>query len=443
MFQQRREEFLRRMGEGVAIIATSPVRRRNGDVDYKFRPESHLYYLTGFAEPEAVLLMCPSRAEERIALFVPPRDREREIWTGRRSGTLGALTTFGADAAYPMSELDERLPKWLENQATVHFAFGHDADLDRRVLAALNRVRGRTREGIHAPSTFVDPAVLLDEMRLQKDPVEVDILRRAAAITEIAHRHAMAVAEPGKTEFEIEALVDYMFRKNGAIGPGYPTIVAGGSNATVLHYTRNDSVLRDGDLLLIDAGAEYEMYTADVTRTFPVSKRFSDPQREVYELVLRAQLAAIAAVEPGTTLEEVHRSALRVLVNGLLGLGFLAGSIEDILKHRSYRRFYMHRTSHWLGMDVHDVGAYTVGKEPRKLAPGMVLTVEPGLYIEHGAPGVDPRYHGIGVRIEDDVLVTPAGREVLTEGIPKAIPEIEAACRGEPVTPLSQFQRAR
>jgi Xaa-Pro aminopeptidase len=443
MFQQRREEFLRRMGEGIAILATAPVRRRNGDVEYKFRPDSHLYYLTGFAEPEAVLVLCPGRAQERVALFVPPKDREREIWTGRRSGTLGALTRFGAEVAFPMSELDQRLPKWLENQPTVYFALGHDADLDRRVLSALNRVRGRTREGIHAPMRFVDPAAILDEMRLQKDPIEVDILRRAAGITEIAHRDAMAAAEPGKTEFEIEALVDYTFRKSGAIGPGYPTIVAAGSNATVLHYTRNDSVLREGELLLIDAGAEYEMYTADVTRTFPVSKRFSDPQREIYELVLRAQLESIAAIEPGATIEDVHRRALKVLVKGMLAMGFLTGSIEDVLEHKTYRRFYMHRTSHWLGMDVHDVGAYTVGKEPRKLAPGMVLTVEPGLYLEPGTPGVDPRYHGIGVRIEDDVLVTAGGREVLTAGIPKTVAEVEAACQGRPITPLPQLEVAR
>lgn len=431
VFEQRRSEFMRRMGDGVAILATAPVRRRNGDVDYKFRPASHLYYLTGFGEPEAIVLLSARNERERVALFVPPKDREREIWTGVRAGTLGAIARFGADAAYPMAEFDERLPRWLENQRAVYFALGHDAELDRRVLAGLNRVRGRTREGIHAPTTFVDPGTILDEMRLEKDPREIDTLRRAAHLTELAHRAAMAAAAPGKTEFEIEALVDYTFRKNGASGPGYPTIVAAGANATVLHYTQNDAVLTASDLLLIDAGAEFEMYTADVTRTFPVGKCFTRPQREIYELVLRAQQESIDAVRPGATIEEIHLRAVRVITEGLVELGLLSGAVEELIQHKTYRRFFMHRTSHWLGMDVHDVGAYTSGKEPRRLVPGLVLTVEPGIYVETGAPGVAARYHGLGVRIEDDVLVTPAGHEVLTAAIPKTVSDVEAACRGE------------
>ncbi|MFO0980680.1 MAG: aminopeptidase P N-terminal domain-containing protein [Planctomycetota bacterium] len=429
MFESRRLEFLRRMGDAVAIIATHAPRRRNGDVDFRYRPASSFHYLTGFSEPEAVLVLRPERDHEQVVWFVPPKNPEREIWTGRRAGLHGVLSRFGADAAYPIEELDERLPQLLQNHATLYHGFGHDEQLDRRVLAALQKTRGRTRDGIFAPAVIIDPGVILNELRLFKSAGEIDLLRRAAAITARAYAQAMSAARPGMMEFEIEALVDFTFRTNGAIGPGYPTIVAGGENATILHYTHNDAVLRDGDLLLIDAGAEVEMYTADVTRTFPVSGSFTPPQRDLYEVVLQAQQAGIELARPGSTIEAIHEAAVRQLTSGLLRLGLLRGAIDDLVRARAYRRFYMHRTSHWLGMDVHDVGDYGASGKPRELGPGMVLTIEPGLYVERHAAGVDPRYHGVGIRIEDDLLITPAGHEVLTAAVPRSVAEVESACR--------------
>jgi Xaa-Pro aminopeptidase len=355
------------------------------------------------------------------------RDPDREIWDGPRLGVDRAIAALGIDAAFPIRELEARLPDYLENHKRVHYRLGLDRAFDERFLRALDVVRVRARRGIECPSEIVDPGVSLHEMRLRKSPVEVDLMRKASAITRDAHIAAMRAALPGRYEYEVEAELMRVFRAGGSERSAYGSIVGSGPNATILHYRKNDRRLEPDDLLLIDAGAEFGLYASDVTRTFPVSGRFTPAQREIYELVLAAQLAAIDAVRPGTTVEAVHDVAVSVLVEGMLALGLLSGSKQEVLESGSFRRFYMHRTSHWLGMDVHDVGRYHQAGAPRPLEPGFVLTIEPGLYIADNAQNadVDARFRGIGVRIEDDILVTPAGRDNLTHDIPKSVDELE------------------
>lgn len=427
----RREQLMKEMGDkSIALLCTAPVRNRNNDVDYKFRPDSNFYYLTGFEEPEAVAVLIPDHPETPFTLFVLPRDKEKETWTGRRFGVEGAREVFGADAAYAIDEMDARLPKLLENRERLFYRMGKNEHFDARVLGWIEKLRGMVRAGVTAPTQILDPATFVHEHRLFKDPAEIATLERAGQITLEAHVEAMRVAKPGANEFEVEAAVDYTFRRRGGSGAGYPSIVASGPNATTLHYINNSRKIESGDLMLLDAGCEYGFYTADVTRTFPVTGTFSNPQREIYEAVLEAQLAGIELSKAGNKFQHVHDESTRVLVSHLIRLGILSGSITDALKDAKYKRYFMHRTSHWLGMDVHDCGNYYVSGESRVLAPGMVLTVEPGLYFDINDEAVDARYRGIGVRIEDDILVTETGPIVLTRDIPKLAPEVERVVKG-------------
>jgi Xaa-Pro aminopeptidase len=424
----RRARLMELLGPRAALVlASSPERLRNGDTDYKFRQDSDILYLTGFAEPGTTLVLRPSHPETPFVMFVRPRDPAAETWTGRRAGIEGAVRDFGADAAFPASELDAKLPEILAGVEELHFPFGREPALDAVVSRALARLRAGERRGRRAPVRLVDARLSVHELRLVKAPEEVTVQRRAAAITAEAHTAAMRAARPGVNEGEIEALIDYTFRRRGGTGPGYPTIVGGGVNATILHYVENNATLAAGQLLLVDAGCEVDGYTADVTRTFPVGGRFSEPQRRLYETVLEAQLGAIEAVKPGATIDAIHEQVLVGLTRGLVTLGLLEGRVDDVprlVEDGAYKPFYMHRTSHWLGMDVHDVGFYSSEGIARPLAPGMVLTIEPGLYVAADAP-VPPEFRGLGVRIEDDILVTPTGHDNLTHETPKSVSEIE------------------
>lgn len=423
VYAERRAHVLETMGRGVAILASTPVALRNNDVEHAFRQDSDLYYLTGLDEPESVLILTTEHAEHRTVLFVRPRDPARETWDGPRTGVDGAVRDFGADVAFPIGELAQRLPDYVANARKLFYRVARDRTFDARVLDALELVRSRHRLGVTAPSEIIDVSRIVHEMRLRKTEAELELMARAAAVTREAHERAMHVGRPGRYEYEVEAEILRVFRSRGAERPAYLPIVGSGPNATILHHRRNDRLMEDGDLVLIDAGAEVGYYASDVTRTFPVSGRFTEPQRAIYDVVLDAQSAAIDAVRPGALLEDVHAAALRVITAGLVRLGILAGELEQLLKDAAYKPFYMHRTSHWLGMDVHDVGAYHFDGVSRPLEPGMVLTVEPGLYVATDA-GVDARWRGIGVRIEDDVLVTGDGRRLLTDA-PKAPDELE------------------
>jgi Xaa-Pro aminopeptidase len=430
-FGDRREQFRSAMGHGVALFPSTPVAIRNNDVEHEFRQDSDLYYLTGFDEPESLLLLTTDHAEHRTVLFVRPRDPERETWDGPRAGIEGAIARFGADAAFPISELSKRLPEYLKDVRRLHYRFGADRKFDATVLAAIDAVRAKARLGISAPREIVDPTTVLHEMRLRKSAAEIETMLRAAEITAEAHARAMQTARPGAYEYEVEAELLRVFRAHGAERPAYGSIVGSGPNATVLHHRRNDRQIREGELLLIDAGAEFQYYACDVTRTFPVSGRFSPEQRALYQVVLDAQLAAIAAVRPGVSVPDVHAEAVKVLVRGLIAHGLIEGPESQAIESEAYKPYYMHRTSHWLGMDVHDVGDYFVDKRPRPLELGFVLTVEPGLYVAPGS-ACDARWHGIGIRVEDDVLVTAGGGRVLTEAIPKTIDDLERSLAARP-----------
>ncbi|MBX3662949.1 MAG: aminopeptidase P N-terminal domain-containing protein [Burkholderiales bacterium] len=423
----RRARLAALLGNGVAIVPTAPERIRNRDAHYPYRYDSYFYYLTGFREPEAVLVLLGGDAPQSV-LFCRGKNAEREIWDGYRYGPEAACAAFGVDAAYAIEELDARMPDFLADRPAVHVHLGADDAWDTRVLGWINAVRGRARSGVSAPQEIRDVRAPLDEMRLVKDEHELALMRRAGEISGAAHRRAMQAARPGATEYEIEAVLQHEFRRCGAQAPAYTPIVAGGANACVLHYVDNSAPLADGDLLLIDAGCELDGYASDITRTFPVNGRFSGPQRAVYELVLAAQAAAIAAVRPGALWNEPHDAAVKVLAQGFLDLGLLRGTLDAVLEQETYRQFYMHRTGHWLGLDVHDAGDYKAGGAWRELRPGMVLTVEPGCYIRP-APGVPEAYANIGVRIEDDVLVTAQGHDILSAGAPKGVAEIEALMR--------------
>jgi len=428
LYRQRRARFARMIGpDAVALLHSPPETVRNSDVHDPFRQLSDLLYLTGFAEPGATLVLRGGDAPE-ATLFVRPSDPERETWDGRRAGVAGAKATYGADAAFANTELGKRLPRLLAGASDLYYSVGVDPDFDARVMKLIAGLRRTERRGESPPERIVDPRGTLHEMRLRKDDSELALLREAARITCEAHVEAMKAARPGGTEYEIAALVDYTFRRRGGSGPGYPSIVGSGDNATILHYIDNNGPLVDGDLLLIDAGCEYGFYTADVTRTFPVGGRFSDAQRRCYEVVLEAQKAAIEAARPGATIDALHDQVTEHLTRGMIELGLLDGTVEERIADDSYKRFYMHRTSHWLGLDVHDVGNYQAHGACRPLEPGMVITIEPGLYIAGNAEGVDDAFRGIGIRIEDDVLITPTGNDVLTSGAPKEVAEVEALC---------------
>jgi len=431
MFAERRSRLLERLRArgAAAVVPTSTHKIRNHDSHYRFRPDSDFWYLTGLAEPDAVLVLRPRASGPQSVLFLRERDREQEIWNGRRLGVDAAPAALGVDEARPIQQLQADLPALLEGCESVVYRIGLDEARDRAMLDSLSRMRARARGLVPPPVELLDTAPFVHEMRLLKSPAEVEIMRRAAAIAREAHVLAMRAARPGVGEHEIDALLEHTFRRLGSTGAAYTPIVAGGVNATILHYVENDRPLADGDLLLVDAGAESQYYASDVTRTYPVGERFSEEQLALYEVVLDAQLAAIDAVRSGASFTAPHEVAVRVLCEGLARHGLLKEPAAEAIESGAYRRFYMHRTSHWLGLDVHDCGAYVRNGAPRVLEPGMVLTVEPGLYVMPDEETVEPRWRGIGIRIEDDVLVTERGREVLTEGIPKTVAEIEETRR--------------
>ncbi|HET7200306.1 MAG TPA: aminopeptidase P N-terminal domain-containing protein [Burkholderiales bacterium] len=421
---ERRHALQARMGKGVAIIPTAPARMRNRDSDYLYRFDSYFYYLSGFPEPEAVLVIVAGE-EPRSILFCRERDPARELWEGVRNGPEGAKAAFGLDEAHPIETLDERMPKLLANQPVLHYAPGASASWDARIMGWLNEVRSQARAGVAAPSEIRDVRTALDEMRLIKDDTELAVMRRAAAISAAAHERAMRATRPGRNEYEIEAELLYEFRRRGAQFPAYWPIVAGGVNACILHYRDNSARLAEGDLLLIDAGCELDGYASDLTRTFPVSGKFRGAQKDVYELVLAAQAAAIAAVKVGNRWDEPHDAAVKTLARGFVDFGLCQGTFEQVIETEDYKRFYMHRTGHWLGLDVHDAGEYKSAGEWRRLEAGMTLTVEPGCYIRPG-DDVPREFWNTGVRIEDDVVVTSTGCDVLTAAAPKSVRDIEA-----------------
>jgi len=425
--QSRRATLASRMGQGIAIIPTAAEALRNRDTHYPYRYDSYFYYLTGFTEPEAVIVVIAGDSPKSI-LFCRDKDMEREIWDGFRHGPAGALAEFGVDEAYSISELDTRIMALLANQPELYFSLGADAAWDQRVTGWINQLRSQGRAGVSAPAAIRDVRALLDEMRLIKSPQEIATMRRAAVISAEAHARAMQATKPGKHEYEIEAELLHTFYRHGSQYPAYTSIVAGGANACVLHYIANNAPLNDGDLLLIDAGCELDGYASDITRTFPVNGRFSAAQKDVYELVLAAQYAAIAQVNPQSHWNAPHEAALKVLAQGFIDLGLCRGTVDAVLESGDYRQFYMHRTGHWLGLDVHDAGEYKRDGEWRTLQPGMMLTVEPGCYIRP-AEGVPEAFWNIGIRIEDDALVTAEGCDIITEAAPKTVAAIEELMR--------------
>jgi Xaa-Pro aminopeptidase len=475
-FIERRRRFAEAIGDGLAIVPAALETARNSDVTHPFRQSSDFFFLTGFDEPDAVAIFNPAHVKERYVLFVRPRDREMEIWHGHRAGTEGAVASYGADAAYPVEQLDAKLREYAIDRSTLVYRLGNPS-FDARVIRLAAELRNARARGLGGPTRIEDPGPILHELRLRRSPAELARQRRACQISRDAHIEAMRYARPGMHEYQVQAALEFVFRSEGSPRDAYPSIVASGPNACILHYVENRRKMEDGDLLLIDAACEYGYHAADITRTFPVNGRFSGPQRAIYEVVLKAQLAAIAAARPGAKYEVVHDAARRVLTEGLVALKLLPRSVADSLAMHHYREFYMHGTGHWLGMDVHDVGDYRITRQSRSLEPGMVFTVEPGLYIdperesatiylrefsedeqlerrlrlgvsaakqleaeekakaekiEHPIP---KEFRGIGVRIEDDILVTAAGVENLTAGTPKTIEEVERACAEAPRLP--------
>lgn len=424
-FVRRRRQLMKMIGKGgIAILPAVPEVPRNNDVMYHYRPDSDFFYLTGFGEPESVAVLIPGRAHGEYVLFVRDRDPTRETWDGRRAGPEGATRDYGADDAFPISDIDDILPGLMENCSRVYYTMGLHQDFDQRVIGWVNQLKAQSRTGVQPPQEFVALDHLLHDMRLYKTRPEIDAMRHSARIAIAAHERAMRFTRPGRMEYEVMAELLHEFRRSNA-DISYHPIVGGGANGCILHYHENSDELQDGDLLLIDAGCEYELYASDITRTFPVGGRFSPEQRALYEVVLDAQRAAIAKTQPGNHWNEPHDAAVRVITQGLVKLGLLKGKVPALIRDGAYRKFYMHRTGHWLGMDVHDVGDYKVGEQWRILEPGMAMTVEPGIYIPAGTSGVAKRWWNIGIRIEDDVVVTAAGNEVLTEGLAKEADAIE------------------
>ena len=426
-FKKRRKQLMQRVGEGnIALIGSASMHTRNRDVNYPFRQDSDFYYLTGFNEPDALAVFVPGRAQGEYILFCREFDAKKALWEGAHSGLEGATTHYDADDAFPIDDLDDILPGLLENKTKVFYPMGCNLELDHNLLEWINHIRNQSRSGIIAPGELVSLALILHEMRLFKSAEELKLMRRAAEVSAHAHVRAMKACKAGLYEYQIEAELIHHFIDNGLRSVAYPSIVAGGKNACTLHYTENNSKLKNGDLLLIDAGAECDHYAADITRTFPISGRFNEAQKQLYQLVLNAQTAALEQIKPGLPWNLAHDASVEILTQGLLDLGLLKGKLKKLIKDEKYKQFYMHRIGHWLGMDVHDVGDYKIKQEWRLLEAGMVLTVEPGLYIPVDCKSVDEKWRGIGIRIEDDVLVTPTGHEILTSGVPKSIADIEA-----------------
>jgi Xaa-Pro aminopeptidase len=435
-YAKRRKQLMQKIGsKGIVILTSAPQLKRNGDSDHAYRQHSDLYYLTGFDEPETVAIIAPKRKEGEFILFNRVRDREREIWDGVRAGQDGARKMFGANEAYSFAELEKLLPGLLEGREHIHYAIGMDKGFDKIVLGAMNKMRGKIRNGLMPPVALVDISDTVHEMRLLKSPGEIALLRKAAQISAQAHVRAMRFCKPGVNEYQLEAEIMHEFQRNGARFPAYTCIVGSGANSCILHYIANDQVIKNGDLVLIDAGAEYKNYAADITRTFPANGKFSPEQRQIYDIVLRSQLAGIKMVKAGTLWPKIQEAILEVIVEGLVKVGILKGKVKDLIEKQAYMPFYMHKSGHWLGLDVHDAGSYRIKGKWRNLKPGMVLTVEPGIYISADNKGVDKRWHNIGVRIEDDVLVTAKGNEILSRGVPKTVEEIEALMKGKALVP--------
>jgi len=434
-YRRRRRRLAAAMRSGsIALLAAAPESVRNRDVHYPYRQDSDLFYMTGFPEPEALAALVPGRKEGELVFFCRPHDPERALWVGAQVGVEGLLRDFGADEAHPIDELDEILPKLLEDRDRVYYPAGKDPALDQRLIKWVNVVRGKIRSGVRAPTEFVVLERLLSEQRLLKNKTELKIIRRAVRISTAAHRRVMRLCRPGLWEYQLEAELVRTCAARGARFQAYPPIVGSGANACVLHYTDNCHRLADGDLVLVDAGCELAGYASDITRTFPVNGRFSPPQRELYELVLAAQEAAIAKGVPGNRWNDMHKAVVRTLTRGLVELGILEGgqkAVPKLIKEEKYKPYFPHRTGHWLGMDVHDAGDYRIAGKWRRLEPGMVLTVEPGLYIAADRTEVPAPYRGIGIRIEDDVLITAAGNEILSDRVPKTVAEIETCMNGE------------
>jgi Xaa-Pro aminopeptidase len=423
---RRRKRLMDMIGsDSIAIIPTASVYIRNRDVEFPFRPDSDFYYLTAYPEPEAVAVLIPDRADGEFILFCRESDEEMETWHGRRAGLEGALEIYGADDAFPIEDMDDILPGLIEGHERIFYNMGSDQNFDQRVMAWVKQIRDKSRTGVVAPDEFISLNHFLHDMRLYKSRLEIKLMRQAAKISSKAHQRAMQNCKPGMHEYQIEAELIHEFIRNGARAAAYPSIVGSGANGCILHYTENQDEINDGDLLLIDAGAEYHGYASDVTRTFPASGRFSTAQRQAYDLVLAAQLAAIEEVKPGNHWNDPHDAAVRVLTEGMVELGILKGDPEELIKDQDYTKYYMHRTGHWIGMDVHDVGDYKLDGEWRMLEPGMVMTVEPGLYLPAGSRGLPKKWWNIGIRIEDDVLVTKDGYEVLSKDAVKHADEIE------------------
>ena len=426
-FHQRRMELMNHMeSNSIAILAAANPILRNGDSEYRYRQNSDMYYLTGFSEANSVLVLVPGREKGQCLLFCQEKDPVKELWTGKLLGPEAAIAQLGMDDAFPISDIDDILPGLIEGRERVYYAMGKDEQFDHRVMEWVKVIRKKVRSGAHSPGEFMVLDHLLHEMRLIKSKAEVDLMRESGQIAVRAHKRAMEMCKPGLNEFQVEAEFMHEFFRSGCSAPSYTSIVAGGVNACILHYNENNQILVDGDLLLIDAGCEYEYYASDITRTFPINGKFSPEQKAIYELVLEAQLAAIETVMPGNHWNTPHDTTVKVLTEGLVKLGLLKGSVNTLIESGAYKDFYMHRAGHWLGMDVHDVGDYKIEGKWRELEPGMVLTVEPGLYIAPDNKNVEVRWRGIGVRIEDDVAVTRNGYEVLTSGLPKTVQEIEA-----------------
>ena len=426
MIRPQLAEFMRRMDEkSVAIIPSAREATRSNDTQYRFRQDSDFLYLTGFEEPDSIAVVAPSR-EHKYTLFVRPRDPEQEIWVGRRAGVEGAKNELGADEAFPIAEFELKLQEILDGADKLYYRLGAYPDLDHKIIQKIAQMRALNRKPIHPPRTIIDPATIVHEMRVFKSDEEIELMQKAADIAAEAHVEAMKAVRPGMKEYEVEALIERIFRQQGASGPSYTSIVGAGANATVLHYINNDGELRAGDLLLVDAGAEYKGYASDITRTFPINGRYSPAQREIYDLVLEAQVACVDMVRPGTTHDQLKQRSVEILTEGMVKLGLLKGKPADLIKEKKHEQFYMHGLGHLLGIDLHDVCVYYYDKESRALEAGTVMTVEPGIYVAPDSKDVPEKYLGIGVRIEDDVLCTNNGPRVLTTKVPKDAGEIEA-----------------
>ncbi len=433
-YRQRREQLMAKIGNGTAIFRSAPTAVMHNDVEYVYRQDSDFFYLTGFNEPEAVAVLAPHHEEHRFVLFVQPKDLEKETWTGYRCGVEAAKTVYGADEAYSIEELDEKLPQYLIKADRIYYHLGRDRNFNNLILSHWQRLMAGYQKRGTGPIALEDTHPILHPMRLVKSETELEMMRKAAAISAQAHNRAREFARPGRYEYEVQAEIEHTFRREGGIGPAYPSIVASGANSCILHYIENNCQIQNNQLLLIDAGCSYGYYNGDITRTFPVGGKFTPEQKAIYEIVLEAQLKAIEEVKPGKPYNEFHDMAVCVIVQGLLDLGLLRGDLEEIIKEEKYKPFYMHRTGHWLGLDVHDVGVYKHNEETwQTLQPGHVLTVEPGIYISpqikpaEGQPEIPENWRGIGVRIEDDVLVTASGNEILTSAVPKLIEDLESA----------------